>query len=324
MRRAPLIIKLFVIAAAIFWCAASSAEDYPSRSIRLIVPFPAGGGVDLVARLIAQKLGDNWGKTIIVENRLGANGAIGADVVAKSAPDGYTLLMGYDGTLVIGPLISPTSFDTVRDFQPVTEVTSGPFVIVANPKVSANSIQELIALARSKPGTLYFGTPGIGSTPHMAVELLKVMAGINIIPVPYKGAPPAMEDTISGQIQFSIPTIPGGSNFIAQGLLKPIAVTTAHRSPALPNVPTVAESGLPGFDVPTWFGILAPKGTPQPIVLKLQVEIARILQLKDIQDKLADLGVEPVGNTPDQFASQIKADIKKWKVVVAKVSLKAN
>jgi tripartite-type tricarboxylate transporter receptor subunit TctC len=325
MRKMLPTFSLAIMAVAAFCGTIASAQDYPNRNIRIIVPFSAGGAVDILGRLIAQKLGENWGTSVIVENRPGASGAIGAEVVARSAPDGYTLLMGYDGTLVIGPLISPNSpFDTVRDFQPVTEVASGAIIIVANPKVPAKSLQELIALDRSKPGTLTFGTSGVGSTPHLTGELLNTLTGMKLVHVPYNGGPLALRDTLSGQVQLSIIAIPTVQSYISQGLLKAIAVTTAHRSSADPTVPTVAESGLPGFDVSDWFGIMAPKGTPQPIVLKLQAEIARILQLKDIQDRLADLGVEPVGNTPDQFASQIKADIEKWKPVVARSGLRAK
>lgn len=324
MRPAFELLKLFLVVLFAGIHATANAQTYPTNTIRMVVPFTAGGGVDILARLVAERLRERWGQPVLVENRPGASGVIGTDYVAKATPDGHTLLMGYDGTLVISPLLGKVPFDTLRDLAPVTKVTDVPLIIVAHPSFQANSIRELISLAKAKPGQLNYSSSGTGSTPHMVGELIESLAGIDMLHVPYKGGSAALIDTLGGQMQLLFIAVPPVQSYVTQGRLKAIAVTTAKRTSALPNVPTVAESGLSGFDVPTWFGIMAPKGTPRPIVLKIQQEVASIITIPAVKERFATLGFEPVGNTPDEFEAQIKADIARWSKVVAQANIKTN
>ena len=301
------------------------AQTYPSRPIRIIVPFTPGGPADLLPRLIGPKLTEAWGQPVIVENKPGAGGNIGMDQGAKAAPDGYTLVIGPNGNLVVNPHLYPNlPYDVVRDFSPVTLVATFSNVLVVNPAVPARSVTELIALARAKPGTLAYGSPGTGSQPHLGGEFLKLMGGIDIVHVPYNGTAPAMRDLLGGQIAFMFAQTSSALPHIQAGKVRALGVASARRTPLLPDLPTIAESGLPGFEAVSWYALLAPAGTPKDIVSKLQVEIARILQLPDIREKLAAQGGEGIGNTPEQLTSLLRTESARYADIVRRANIKAE
>lgn len=311
-------LKTFA-AAAMFAVSAGSAlaNDYPTKPIRLVVPFAAAGTTDFLARAIAQKLGSNLGTSVVVDNRPGAGGNIGSDIVAKSEPDGYTLLLGTVGTHAINAsLYKKMPYDTVKDFAPVTLVASVPNMVVVHPSVPAKSIKELIALAKAKPGSLSFGSSGSGSSIHLSGELFKSMAGVDMLHVPYKGSGPAVSDLIGGQINMMFDNMPSSLPHVKAGRLRAIAVTSAKRSPAMPDLPTVAESGVPGYESVAWFGVLAPAGTPPALVKKLNAEIVKVLKSPDVAQRLASQGAEPVYNTPEEFSALIKTEMVKWAKVI--------
>ncbi|MFL6714532.1 MAG: Bug family tripartite tricarboxylate transporter substrate binding protein [Sulfurifustis sp.] len=297
--------------------AAAYADDYPSKPIKLIVPFPAGGTTDILARVIGQELTKAWGQQVIVENRPGAGGTIGADVVAISTPDGYTLLMGTVGTHGINvSLYKKMPYDAVKDFAPITLVAAVPNLLVVHPSVPVKSVKELIDYAKANPGKLSFASSGNGTSIHLSGELFKSMTGVEMTHVPYKGSAPAITDLLGGQVNLMFDNMPSILPHVKNGKLRALAVTSAKRSPAIPDAPTIAESGVPGYEASSWFGVLAPGGTPKPIVTKLNKEIVRILHSPEIKERLSGQGAEPVGNTPEQFAAHIKAEIDKWAKVV--------
>jgi tripartite-type tricarboxylate transporter receptor subunit TctC len=300
----------------------NSAQSYPSKPIRLIVPFVAGGGTDLTARAIAQKLTQAWGQPVIVENRPGANGTIGVEVAAKSAPDGYTLTMISSSHSVNVSLYKDLPYDLVRDFEPITQATTQPYALVVNPSLPVKSVADLIALAKAKPGTLNYGSSGIGGLSHLSGALFASLADIRLTHIPYKGGAPAMGDVIGGQIEMLFSTLLQSHAQRAAGKLRALAVTTAKRSPAAPELPTMIEAGVPGFEVAGWYGVLAPARTPQAIVTKLNTEIVRILHTQEVQVHLAADGSEPVGNTPQEFASHIKSEVAKWRKVITDAGIK--
>ena len=304
--------------------AADPVADYPSRPIRIVVPFAAGGPSDIMARTLAQKLTLAWGQPVVVDNRTGAAGIIGADAVAKSAPDGYTLLQAQVGDTISLSLYSKLPYNFEKDFAPITLAGLTPFILVAHPSVPARDLRELIALAKAKPGTLSFGSSGAGTASHLAGELLKSSAGIDITLVPYKGQAPATGDLLGGQISMMFNNPVTSLAHVKTGKLRALAVSTGKRFSQLPEVPTVAESGLPGFDVGFWLGALAPAGTPRPIVDKLNAAMVKALREPDVVERLAGLGVEIVGNSPDEFARVIRADIVKWAKVVKDSGAKAD
>ena len=316
-------LTLIVIALS---CAAVSAlAEYPDKPVKIIVPYPPGGTTDILARVIAQRLGERLKQSFIVENRGGASGAIGTQAVAKSPADGYTLCMGTIGTHGINSaLFKNLPYDAVKDFAPITIVGITPNVLIVHPSVPAKNLQELLALARAKPGTLNFGSTSPGGSPHMAGELFKTMANIDIAHIPYKGAGPMLIDLIGGQIQMGFDNMPSSIGHIRSGKLRAIAVTTTKRWPGVPDVPTMAESGLPGYEVSAWFGLLAPAGTPKPVVDLLYKNIGDILKQPDMVKQLFELGAEPGGNTPEAFARYIAADVEKWTRVVAATGVKVE
>lgn len=295
----------------------TSAQDYPNKPIRFIAAFPPGSASELLARVIGQKLTESWGQPVVVETRPGAGGTIGADFVAKSAPDGYTLLLGSSAEITVGvSLYSKLSYDPVRSFAPVILVAPVPNILVVHPSVPAKSVRELIALAKSKPGQLNFGSSGNGTTSHLAGEMLKTMAGIDMVHIPYKGSPPALTDLLAGQVSLMFAPMLTGLPHAKAGKLRALAVSSAKRALAAPEIPTMMESGLPEFEASIFFGVLAPTGTLKDIVNKLNVEIARILHLPDVKENLTRQGAEPVGSTPEQYAAHIKAEIAKWAKVI--------
>ncbi|HKE38922.1 MAG TPA: tripartite tricarboxylate transporter substrate binding protein [Casimicrobiaceae bacterium] len=297
--------------------SASGAQGYPNHAIRLVVPFPAGGTTDILARAVAQKLTEAVGQSVVVDNRPGAGGNIGADVVAKSAPDGYTLLMGTVGTHAINPsLYAKMPYDHVKDFVPVVLVAGVPNVLVVNPSLPVNSVADLIKLAKSKPGSINFASSGNGTSIHLSGELFKTMAGVDMTHVPYKGSAPALTDLIGGQVQVMFDNLPSSLPYIKAGKLRAIAVTSLKRAPALPDVPTISESGLPGFEASSWFGVLAPAGTPPAVVTRLNSEVNKWLQTPEAKEQLLAQGAQAAGDTPEQFAAFIRSETEKWAKVV--------
>jgi tripartite-type tricarboxylate transporter receptor subunit TctC len=306
------------VLATVFGCAAVAAQGYPSKPIRLVVPYPPGGPLDIMARAIGQKLTEAWSQPVVVDNRAGAGGNIGADLVAKSPADGYTLLMGAVATHAINPtLYGKIPYDPVKDFSPVALVAQVPNILVVNPSVPAKNVKELIELARARPGTLNFGSGSTGSTGHLAGELFNTMAGVKMVHIPYKGGAPAMADLLAGQVQLMFDNLANALPNVKAGRLRALAVTTRARSPAVPDLPTIAESGLPGFDLTTWFGVMVPDGTPPEIVTKLNAEIVRALNAKDMRERLEKMGAEvPSQNTPEHFAAFIRSEAAKYAKVV--------
>ena len=300
-------------------CIASGAfaQAYPNHSIRLVVPFPAGGTTDILARDVAKKLTDTLGQSVVVDNRPGAGGNIGADLVAKAPPDGYTLLMGTVGTHAINPsLYAKMPYDHIKDFVPVVLVAGVPNVLVVNPSVPVNSVADLIKLAKSKPGAINFASSGSGTSIHLSGELFKTMTGVDMTHVPYKGSSPALTDLMGGQVQIMFDNLPSSLALIKSGKLRAVAVTSLKRAPALPDVPTVSESGVPGFEASSWFGILAPAGTPAPIVAKLNAEVNKWLQSPEGKEQLLAQGAEVAGGPPEKFVAHIRAETDKWAKVV--------
>ena len=303
----------------------AAAQVWPNKPVRVVVPFAAGGTTDVVARIVGQKLGEAWNQSVVIENRGGAGGNIGADVVAKSAPDGYTILMTSGSIFTVNPsLYKKMPFDAQKDFIAVTNVAMGPMLVVTHPSVPANNIAELIALAKAKPGSINFGSAGVGSQVHMAGENFATAAGIEIVHVPYKGEALGYNDLVAGQIQMMVGNMAAAVGFVTQGKLKALAVTSKTRSAMLPNVPTVAESGLPGFENTGWFGFMLPAGTPRDIVDKLQGDTAKVLDSAEMRGRFYVQGITPVGNKPDEFEKAIRAEAEVWKKVITTRKLSAG
>lgn len=289
------------------------AQNYPNRPLRLVVPFSAGGAADVPGRILSQKMSEALGHQVVVDNRAGAGSTIGADQVAKAPPDGYTLLMISNTHFVSAALYKKLPYDSVSDFAPVTQVTSAPNIIVVHPSLPAKTVKELIALAKAKPGKIDYASSGNGSTQHLTGALFTKMAGIDMTHIPYRGSGPATADLLSGQVTVGFPGIAGMLPQIKAGKLRALAVTSAKRSPELPQVPTVAESGIKGYDVTAWFGVAAPKGTPRDVVLKLHSELLRILKNPDVQRQLLNAGQEVAWQeTPELFGEMLKAEAAKW------------
>ena len=316
----------FLLASHAGWAQSdpTSAASYPNRPIRFVVPFAAGGPSDIGARTLAQKMTEVWRHTVVVDNRIGASGIIGADIVAKSAPDGYTLLMAQVGDAISMSLYSKLPYNFIRDFAPITLVGQTPFILVVHPSLPAKNVQELIALAKAKPGSLTFGSAGAGVASHLAGELFKGAAGVDVVHVPYKGQAPATTALLGGEIAYMFNNPITSLPHIKTGKMRAIAVSTASRFPGLPDVPTVAESGLAGFSVGFWLGPLAPAGTPRPIIDKLNRQLVAILRMPDVVERLSAMGVEILATSPDEFARVIKADAAKWARVVKDAGVKAD
>jgi tripartite-type tricarboxylate transporter receptor subunit TctC len=314
--RTPLLVLLAALS-AIVPPAAAQAPAYPTKPIRIVVPFPPGGATDILAREVAQKLNEAWGQQVIVDNRPGAGGNIGSELVAKAAPDGYTLEMGTVGTHAINAsLYAKMPYDNVKDFVPIILVAGVPNVLEVNPSLPVNSVAELIAYAKANPGKLNFASSGNGTSIHLSGELFKAMAGVEMTHVPYKGSAPALQDLIAGQVQLMFDNLPPSLPQIKAGKLRALAVTSSVRAPALPDVPTVAEAGLPGFEASSWFGLLAPAGTSPAIVAKINAEVAKWLATPEAKENLAKQGANAAGGTPEDFAKHIAAETAKWAKVV--------
>lgn len=306
-----------LLAALALTAAGAAAQSYPTKPIRLVVPFPPGGTTDILAREVGQRLSASLGQPVVIDNRPGAAGNIGSELVAKSAPDGYTLLMCTVSTHAINPnLYAKLPYDHVADFAPVVLVASVPNVLEVTPSLPVNTVADLIKLAKEKPGQINFASSGSGTSIHLSGELFKTMAGVDMTHVPYKGSAPALTDLIGGQVQVMFDNLPSSLPQIKAGKLRAIAVTSAQRAPALPNVPTIAESGLPGFEATSWFGVVAPAGTPPAIVARLNADVNQWLQTPEAKEKLLAQGAAAAGGSPEQFAAYIRAETEKWAKVV--------
>jgi len=307
------------------WIPQALAQPYPSKPVRIVVPYSAGGGTDIVARAVGQKLGEKWKQTVIVDNRVGANGIIGADVVAKASGDGHTLLMSTPAEVSTNPhLYANIPYKAERDFAPITLIAITPLVIAVNPGVAANSVQELVALAKAKPGTIGFATPGNGSTQHLTGEMLMVAAGIKLVHVPYKGAGQSIPDVIGGQVPMGIYGLLTINQHAKAGRLRVLAVTTAKRSFAAPEWPTLGESGFPGFDTSLWFGLIAPAATPKEIIGRIHDDVVAALRLPDMKERIAAQGGDIVGDTPAEFAAFISAESAKYARIIKQAGVKLD
>jgi tripartite-type tricarboxylate transporter receptor subunit TctC len=304
---------------ALSW--AQGVANYPARPLKIVVPFAPGGTTDMLARLVGQRLTQSWGQAVVIENKPGAGATLGADLVAKSNPDGYTLLMGAAHHTIAQNVYAKLPYHFDRDFAPITMVAMVPNMVVINNEVPAKSIAEFIALSKSQPGKMNYGSAGAGTAHHLIGEMFKLRAGVDLTHVPYKGSAPAVADLLSGQVQLMFDTVTSGLPQVKAGKVRALAVTTAKRSSAMPDVPSLSETVLPGFDVGTWFGLLAPAATPPAIVQKLNAEIVRIIQLPDVRKQMLEAGSEPMGNTSQQMSAQIKAELEAFETVVKQIKL---
>jgi tripartite-type tricarboxylate transporter receptor subunit TctC len=309
---AAALTTLLAFSAAGVFAQLAPGQGYPVKAIRVIAGFPPGSGADITARVIGARLGDALGQQIVVDNRPGAASNIAADLAAKSPPDGYTLFIGTVANTINATLYSKLPFDFARDFAPVALTTAAPNVLVVHPSVPAKSVKELIALAKSRPGQLNFASAGTGTAPHLSGELFNAMAGVRMVHIPYKGSPPAVTDLLAGEVALMFSPSSTVLPHVKTGRLRALAVSTATRLPSLPELPTVAESGLKGYETITWFGFVAPARTPPAVVARLNAEIVKVLALPDVRNLFASQGIETLGGTPDQFASYIRDEIAKW------------
>ena len=327
MKLKTYVASLFVIAAALVGAtgAVSAQSAYPNKPLRFIVPFAAGGPTDVLARVIGQKLGESLGQMVVVENRPGAGGNIASDSVAKAPPDGYTLILGTVGTHAINEsLYSKLPFDTARDFAPIALVASATIIMVVHPSVQATTLKEFVALAKSRPQPFSMASPGSGTPQHLAGELFKTVTAVDMVHVPYKGAAPALNDLMGGQVLVGFVSLPAALPHVKAGKLRALGITAVKRSVVAPEFPTIAESGAPGYEVENWYGVLAPAGTPREIVNKLNSEIIKLLQARDVKDLLNNQGFEVLQSTPDQFAAFTKTELVKWTKLVKLSGAKAD
>jgi tripartite-type tricarboxylate transporter receptor subunit TctC len=302
------------------------AQSWPQRPVRVIVPFAPGGASDLMPRLVGEKLAAIWAQPVIIDNRAGAAGNIGMEAGAKAPPDGYTLLAAPNGNLVVNPhMYSKLSYDVFKDLAPVTRIAAVQNVLVVNPEVPAGSMKEFIALARAKPGTLNFGSPGNGSQAHVGVELLKIQLGLELVHLPYQGVGPAMKDLLGGRLQLMLAQVPSALPQIKAGKLRPLGVASSAPLAALPEVPTIAAAaGLPGYEAVSWYALMAPAGTPHEVISKIHTDVAKVLQFPEVRERLAGMGAEPSGEAPAELAARIKSEYERWGEVVRKANIKAD
>jgi len=323
MNRRHFIVAL-ALACAGTLATGAQAQNYPNHPLRLVVPFAPGGGTDILARLVAPKVGDALGQQIVIDNRPGASSIIGTELVTRAAPDGYTLL-AVDTSFAVNPSLQPKlPYDSLKDLAPVIHLAAAPVLLVVHPSVPAKTLKELVALAKTKPGLLAYASGGNGASTHLAGELFKMVAGVDIVHVPYKGTGPAIADVVAGQVQMNFAGISSGRSFVEAGRLRALAVTGETRNPAMPDVPTFTEAGFPGVDAGTNWGLFAPAGTPPAIIARLNTEFNRALRLPDVQSRITDLGYEAVGGTPEQWAAAERAEMDKWAKVVKAAHIKID
>lgn len=312
-----------ILAGALVVTPPAAAQDYPKRPIELVVPFVAGGTTDNIARLMAQRFSESWGQTVVVNNRAGGGSTIGTNAVAKAPPDGHTLLVTTIG-FAINAGLQKLPYDPIGDFTPITELASLPLVLVVHASVPAANLQEFIALAKSKPGGWDYASSGTGTSPHLAAEMFKSMAGIELVHVPFKGNAEAMNSLMGGHVKIYFALVPAVLQHIKTGALRAIAVTTEERLPYLPDVPTIAELGFPGYEISSWQGVFAPAGTPKDVVGKINGELVRMLNVPEVRRRISQEGADPVGSTPDAFATRVKNEITKWTKVIKTSGIQAS
>jgi len=319
-------MRALLLCFALLAATVCHAQSWPQKPVRVIVPFAPGGASDLMPRLVGEKLSSMWGQPVLIENRPGAAGNIGMEAGARAAPDGYTLLAAPNGNLVVNPhMYSRLAYDVFRDLAPVTRIAAVQNVLVVNPEVPAKTVKELVTLAREKPGTLNFASPGNGSQAHVAVELLKLQLGLDLVHVPYQGVGPAMKDLLGGRINLMVAQVPAALPHIKAGKLRALGVASSAPLAALPEVPTIAAAaGLPGFEAVSWYALMAPAGTPREVIAKIHGDVAKALQLPDVRERLAGMGAEPSGESPAELAARIKAEYDRWGEVVRKANIKAD
>jgi len=311
-----------LLIAALAGAAGATAQNYPARPVRLIVPSSPGGGTDISARIIAPRLSEYLGQQVVVENRPGAGTMIGGEVVARSAPDGYTLLMGIS-TLAINPAIyRKVPYDALRDFAPVSQAVALPNVLVAHPSLPVKTVKELVAFARARPGQINFASAGLGTSPHLSMELFLSMTGLKMVHVPYKGSGPGVTDLVAGHVPLMMPNMLSALPHIKSGRLRALGVTSAKRASRASDIPTIAEAGVPGYEAVQWYGVLAPAGTPRPVITRLHAEVVRVLQQPDIRERFLSDGAEAVGSSPEEFAAFIRAETAKWAKVIKDAGLR--
>jgi tripartite-type tricarboxylate transporter receptor subunit TctC len=311
-------LALFLIAPAV----AAHAQTYPAKPIRIVAASSPGSAVDIVARVVGQKLSESVGQQVLVDNRAGAGGNLGAEVAARAAPDGYTLFMGTPAHAISAAMGTKTTYDLQRDFAPISLLTTGHYILVLHPNVPARSVKELIALAKAQPGKLNYASAGQGNATHLAGELFNILAGVKMVHVPYKGGGPAKADLMGGQVDLMFSNITAAINEVQTGKLRGLAVTGPKRSLAAPNLPTIAEAGLPGYEITSWFGVLAPAATPPEVVARLNKELVRVVQLADVRERLGTQGSEALGTSPQEFGKHIQSEIARWSKVIKAAGIK--
>ena len=308
----------------VFFSGNAFAQAYPNKPVRMIVTFAAGGGTDLVARAVSPKLSEFLGQPVVVENRAGANGAVGAEAVARSAPDGYTLCVCAAGTMAVGPHLTKQPFDSFKDFAPISLLATSPFVVTVNPAVQAGNVRELIAMAKAHPGKINFGSSGLGGAPHLSTELFKHMTSTDMVHIAYKGLGPAITDLLGGQIHMMFADVGVVAPHLKSGKLRGLAISSATRSAVLPDLPTVAEAGVPGYAAGTWYGLFAPAGTPAPVVARISADLHKVLTLPEIRTALVGQGVEPAPMTPEQAGAFLREEHAKWGKVIRDAKIKLD
>jgi len=322
MQSSSIVCAVALALAAASACAQTAATNYPTKPVRLVVGYTPGGGTDLASRYVAQALSELWNASVIVDNRPGAGGAVGTEIVAKSAPDGYTIMLCTIGSHGITPARIKLPYDHIKDFSFLSKIGSTPNLFMAHPAQPFKNVGDVIAYAKANPGKLSFGSSGVGASPHLSIELLKSMAGINIVHVPYKGAAPALADVIGGQIPLSVGNLPGGPlAAVKSGRLTGVGVTSAKRSPRAPEVPTFAEGGVPGYDVSSWYGICAPAGLPKAVAAKLNAGLVKVLSSPELKARMEDQGIDVMPSTQEEFVAFVKEETAKWKKVVKEAGL---
>lgn len=317
-------LRVLIPASLALAAAVGVAQPYPAKSVRIVVGFPPGAGVDITTRLVAPKLAESLGQPFVVDNRPGAAGNIGAEVAAKAPPDGYALLSASAPIVMSPALYKSLNYNLERDFEPIGLMASAPFILVVHPSVPARTVKEFVALAKSRPGELAYASTGTGSTPHLSMEMLKAQAGVSMIHIPYRGTPQAVADILSGQVQAMFANTLSVLPLVKAGRLRAIAISSAKRSGAVPGLPTVAESGLAGYESGTWFGLLAPAGTSREIVYRLNAEIVRVMATPDMKTRLLEQGADPVTGTPDQFRAFLKSELARWGRLIKAIGIRAE